>query len=178
MMDRMRAAYLLAAVGCICVALMVCADLATAADRRAVVQRSRALLSAAQAAFAAGETDSALIRLNEVLVEDPANPDAFYFIGLIMLSEADTSGAEVALVEGVTLAPLSRRLKLLLARVWTETGKTDEAEELVNEVMSIRPRDLDALYIKGLIALARNDSTTAMEFWDTALAEELGEERP
>ena len=131
-------------------------------------------MSEAQAAFSAGESDTALARLESVLTEDPANPDAFYFIGLIKLSEADTSGAEVALAEGVRLAPLSRRLKLLLARVWVEAGKTIEAEELVGEVMFLRPRDVDALYIKGLIALARSDSTTAIELWDTALSEELG----
>jgi len=144
-----------------------------AADRKATIQRSRALLTEARAAFAAGEADSALAKLESVLDEDPANPDAFYFIGLIKLSHADTSGAEVALTEGVRQAPLSRRLKLLLARVWVEAGKPTEAENLVAEVTAIRPHDLDALYIKGLIALARNDSTAALEVWDTALAEEL-----
>ena len=151
-------------------------DETVASDRQVIIQHSRTLLSEAKAAFNAGETDTALALLESVLVEDPANPDAFYFMGLIKLSHADTLGAETALTEGVNLAPLSRRLKLMLARVWVETGKIAEAEELVDQVMALRPRDLDALYITGLIALARNDSTTAVEVWESALSEELGEE--
>ncbi len=174
MTRRTQAAGFMVILGCLCAGLFLCVDGADAADRQAVILRSRALLSEAKAAFAAGETDTALARCESVLTEDPANPDAYYFIGLIKLSDADTSGAEVALVEGVRLAPLSRRLKLLLARVWVEAGKTSEAEELVAEVMSLRPMDVDALYIKGLIALARSDSTAAVEIWDSALSEELG----
>lgn len=171
---RAQVAGFMVILGFLCAALFLNVEAAMATDRQAVIQRSRALLTEAQEAFAVGQTDTALARLESVLSEDPSNPDAFYFIGLIKLSHADTSGAEVALVEGVRLAPLSRRLKLLLARVWVEAGKTSEAEELVAEVMSLRPRDVDALYIKGLIALARSDSTAAVEFWDTALSEELG----
>ena len=161
-------------LGCLCAGLFLWAGGADAAGRQAVIQHSRALLVEAQEAFAAGQSDTALARLDSILVEDPANPDAFYFIGLIKLSHADTAGAELALVEGVRLAPLSRRLKLLLARVWVESGKTLEADELVSEVMVLRPLDVDALYIKGLIALAENDSTAAIEFWDQALSNELG----
>jgi len=161
-------------LGCLCAGLLLWASGADAAGRQAVIQRSRVLLVEAQDAFAAGQSDTALARLDAILVEDPANPDAYYFIGLIKLSHADTAGAEVALVEGVRLAPLSRRLKLLLARVWVESGKTVEADKLVTEVMVLRPLDVDALYIKGLIALAGSDTTAAVEIWDTALNEELG----
>ena len=174
MTHRIRTSGFMTILGCLCAGLFLWVDGADAADRQAVIQRSRALLAEAQAAFAAGQSDTALARLDSVLVEDPANPDAFYFIGLIKLSHADTSGAETALVEGVRLAPLSRRMKLLLARVWVEAGKTLEAEELVSEVMVLRPLDVDALYIKGLIALAGNDTTAAVEIWDKALSEELG----
>lgn len=174
MTRRTQAAGFMVILGCLCVAVFLTTEPTMAADRQVIIKHSRALLSEAQAAFAAGESDTALARLESILIEDPANPDAFYFIGLIKLSDADTSGAEVALVEGVRLAPMSRRLKLLLARVWVEAGKTTEAEELVGEVMSLRPRDVDALYIKGLIALASSDSTAAIEIWDTALSEELG----
>jgi cytochrome c-type biogenesis protein CcmH/NrfG len=174
MTNRIQAGMVVVIFGCLCAILSLGVEPTAAADRQATLHRSRALLSEAQAAFAAGQADTALARLESVLEEDPANPDAFYFIGIIKLSHADTSGAEVALVEGVKLAPLSRRLKLLLARVWVEAGKSTEAEVLVDEVMALRPRDLDALYIKGLIALARSDSTAAIEAWETALSEELG----
>ena len=174
MTNRTRTSGFTVILGCVCAGLFLWTSGADAAGRKAVIQHSRAHLVEAREAFAAGQSDMALAHLDSVLAEDPANPDAFYFIGLIKLSHADTAGAEAALVEGVRLAPMSRRLKLLLARVWVETGKTVEADELVTEVMVLRPLDVDALYIKGLIALAGNDSIAAIEFWDTALSKELG----
>lgn len=174
MMPRIPKPGFMVLMVCVCAGIFLGTNESGAADRKAVVQRSRALLTEAREAMAMGQPDTALVRLESILEEDPANPDAFYFIGLIKLSYADTSGAQEALVEGVGLAPMSRRLKLMLARVWVELGKTDEADDLVSQVMVLRPLDVDALYIKGLIALADSDSTAAVEFWDKALSEELG----
>jgi len=145
-----------------------------AEDRKAVIQRSRSLLAEATQAFAQGQADTALARLEEVITLDANNPDAYYFLGLIKLSHADTSGAETVLVEGARIAPLSRRIKLLLARVRIEAGKIDEAEEIVNDVMTLRPRDIDCHYLKGLIALARADTSGAIGIWESALNEHLG----
>ena len=143
-------------------------------DRQAVMLRSRALLADATQAFAEGQADTALARLEEVIALDANNPDAYYYLGLIKLSYADTSGAEAVLVEGVRIAPLSRRIKLMLARVRIEAGKIDDAEEIVNGVMILRPKDIDCLYLTGLIALARADTSGAIGIWETALDEQLG----
>lgn len=144
---------------------------AVAEDRREVVRMSRLLLGEARQAYAQGDTDMALAKLDSVMLADPVNPDAHYFMGAIRLDMADTAGAEDILTDGVAVAPLSRRLKLLLARVKIELGEVDEAEGLVNEVTAIRSGDLDAVYLQGLIALARGDSTTAVTLWDEVLVE-------
>jgi cytochrome c-type biogenesis protein CcmH/NrfG len=149
----------------------------TTADRKAVIQRSRELLAEANQAYVHGQPDTALARLEVVIAADSENPDAYYFIGIIKLSLADTSGAEAALAQGAQLAPLSRRIKLMLARVWIEAGKIDEAEGILAEVMVLRPKDIDCLYLSGLIALARADTSGAVKTWDAALSEKLGGEQ-
>ena len=146
-------------------------------DRRTVVRQCRLLIGEAHRCYARGEVDSALAKLDEVLAADPANPDAHYFVGTIRLDQADTAGAEAILTAGVAKSPLSRRLKLLLARVKVAGGDPDGAATLVAEVTALRAHDLDAIYLQGLIALARGDSTTAASVWDAALmaqAEEAG----
>ena len=144
---------------------------ALAADRRTIRSENRVLLAEARAFFAAGENDSALARLDAVLVTDPANPDAYYFKGLIYLSVADTSAATESLGVGVEKAPLSRRLKLLLARVQVEAGEVDGAEQLAQEVVALRPFDPDAAYVLGLVALARSDTLAALAIWENVLVE-------
>ena len=74
MTHRIRTSGFMAILGCLCAGLFLWVDGADAADRQAVIQRSRVLLAEAQAAFAAGQSDTALARLDSVLVEDPANP--------------------------------------------------------------------------------------------------------
>ena len=146
----------------------------TSADRKEVILHSRAVMAEAHTVFARGQADSALAMLDDVIRQDAANPDAYYLKGLIKLSCADTAGAEASLVEGTRVAPLSRRIKLLLARVRIEAGKIDEAEEIVNGVMALRPKDFDCRYLQGLIALARADTTEAITIWESTLAEKLG----
>ncbi len=140
------------------------------AQRRVERQRIRDLMGHALESFAAGENDAARAYLDSVLVADPANPDVFYFHGLIHLSEADTSAAAEILRVGVSKAPMSRRLKLLLARVQVEAGELAEAEALAREVITLRPTDPDAAYVLGLVALARGDSLSALTIWENAMA--------
>ena len=77
--------------------------------------------------------------------------------------------AAVMLETGVEEAPLSSRLKLLLARLRLAEGRMDAAGGLVDDVLSVKPREEEALYLKGLIALERGDTTRAIDSWQKAL---------
>ena len=146
-------------------------------ERRAERKHIRHLMAQALDSFAAGENEVARAYLDSVLMADPANPDVYYFLGLIHLSEADTSAAAESLRAGVAQAPMSRRLKLLLARVQVEAGELAEAEALAQEVLTLRPTDPDAAYVLGLVALARGDSLSALKIWENVMATGGGEGR-
>ena len=73
------------------------------------------------------------------------------------------------LTDGVRVAPLSSRLKILLGRLELLGGNVERASELTEGVLAIKPREGEALYLLGLIQLAEGDTTEAMDSWHRAL---------
>ena len=132
-------------------------------------QEARRMLSAALRTAAGGDTASAIATLDSVLAADPTNPDAPYRLGILRLAVGDIDEAESVLAAGVASAPLSRRLKLLLALVRLESDPAS-SEQLVDEVLMLRRHDVDGLYLRGRLALARGDSARALAVWDDLLA--------
>jgi cytochrome c-type biogenesis protein CcmH/NrfG len=138
-------------------------------ERQTKRELCRSLLRESLQAFEAGKADSALVHLRGVLECDPNNPDAFYHTARVFISKADTSGAMTALSEGVQKAPLSSRLKLFLARLEIARGGLEDAAQLVNKVLAIKPDEGEAHYLFGLIHLERGDTTQALDTWQKAL---------
>jgi predicted Zn-dependent protease len=139
-------------------------------QRREQLRQSRALLGDAGDLFAAGAYDSAGVRLRVVLENDQANPDAHYLLGRVLLAQGDTAAAVTITEQGVGRAPLSTRLKLLLARLQIEAGRADEAGRLLDEVLALCPRDGEVLYLRGLAHFASGDSLAALAAWRSSLA--------
>ena len=117
----------------------------------------------------AGDRDSALALLAEALTYDRNNPDVYFHTARLQLNAGDTASASVVLQDGIDRAPLSTRLKLLLARIRIAAGAHREADELIGSVLAIKPRESEALYLAGLIALARADTAQAIDAWNRAL---------
>jgi len=138
-------------------------------DRQAQIQQCRALLKQSLVFADTGDNDSALVLLAEALKCDPKNPDVFFHTGRLRLHTGDTTDATAVLQEGVAKAPLSTRLKLLLARVRIAAGAHEEAAELVKSVLAVKPREGEAHYLSGLIALAQADTVQAVDAWHRAL---------
>jgi Flp pilus assembly protein TadD len=144
-------------------------------QRREQLRRSRALLAEAMEQIDSGAYDSAEVKLRVVLEGDAANADAHYHLGRTLLARGDTTAAAVVLGQGVERAPFSTRLKLLLARLQIDGGRAEEAGALLDGVLAIRPRDGEALYVRGLAHLAVGDSLTALSTWRTSLEVAVGD---
>jgi tetratricopeptide (TPR) repeat protein len=134
-------------------------------------QRAQAssLLNSAHEFSAAGEHDSALAVLGKIREIDPNNQDAFYFTAVAHLALADTARAISMLTEGAEKAPLSSRIKLLLVRLRIRGGEYEEADKLLVSVFRFKPKNPEALYLSGLLSIARGDTTKALEAWEQAL---------
>ncbi len=158
--------------------MLLCQTSAFGAGDAATKGQVRQLLKQANEEIAVGQPEAAFEHLQAVLTADPGNPDAHYLMGRVKFSAGAISEAEEILTRGMELAPLSSRIKLLLARVKLAQEIPDEAERLIFDVLAIMPHDADALYLAGSVALARGDSTLTLARWQEALAVELGDDLP
>jgi Flp pilus assembly protein TadD len=140
-----------------------------ATDKKQERARIGSMIKESQRQLAAEQYDSVTVTLDQVRELDPDNPDAFYYQALTHLALADTAQALTVLSDGVERAPLSSRLKLLLARLLLYDGNYDEAESVLNTLLRFKPRDPETLYLRGLVSLAKGDSTQALDNWQTAL---------
>ena len=138
-----------------------------------------ALIAALAAAlFAHGERERSERVASAVVQGDSANADAHYHLGRALLARGDTTAAAAILGQGVERAHFSTRLKLLLARLQIAAGTAAEAGTLVDGVLKIRPRDGEALYVRGLAYLAVGDSLAALSAWRTSLEVAAGGPEP
>lgn len=140
-----------------------------ASERSEKRARVGSLLRTSNQHLAAGKYDSVMVTLELVREIDPDNPDAMYCEALAHLAQADTVRALDVLTGGVERAPLSSRLKLLLARLHLRGGNIDEADGLLGTLLRFKPRDPETLYLKGMVNLERGDSALALDNWQMAL---------
>jgi predicted Zn-dependent protease len=139
------------------------------ADRRAV----RKFLVAARSALQEGRSSEAQTYLDSLLAVDPGNQDAHYMGAQLKLSAGDTLGAVSILEEGLAQSPLAVRLKLLTARIHIAQGRNADADELLTRVAAMRPKDSEVGYLRGLLALAENDTLQTLDLWEQALETKL-----
>lgn len=136
--------------------------------RREQVRICRSWLKAMQNYAGNNELDSALMALDSVLACDAANPDAYYYRGVLLASKGDTAGAMSALEAGIAKAPLSSRLKTQLSRHYLASGNLDDALDLLNAVLMIKKRDPETLYLYGRVMLGKGDTTQALDSFQQA----------
>lgn len=138
-------------------------------DKYAKRKAARKLLKTAVENIDSGQYGVAMTILDSVLVVDAKNADAFYYHGLALIYSGDTALATQTLTEGTVVAPMSSRIKLMLARLHLKAGEYALAESLVSAVLAIKPREGEALYLKGSIALAQGDTAAAVASFEHAL---------
>lgn len=137
--------------------------------RREALRRCRALLKDTIEEIDAGNYNAALADIDSVILCDPKNADAYFHRGRILIRQNDTTSAVSALEKGVEVAPLSTRNRLLLARLKIGLNTPDDALEHIEKVLAIKPRESEALYLKGIALLVKSDTTSAIESMGKAL---------
>lgn len=141
----------------------------TKEEKRARRKMARSLLKEANQLIDEGNYDRALVVTDSLLDFDSSNPDAFYNKGLILLKTGDSVNAVTTLEEGAQAAPLSTRIRLLLARIQIANGELDKATGHLDMVLKVKPHQSEALYLRGLVHAQKNETAQAIELFKKAL---------
>ena len=148
---------------------MINAQDMTKKEKRAKQKQVRLYLKQSIALYENHKLDSAYILIDSLLQVDSKNSDGYYYKGLIELKKTDTTKADSTLSHGNTIAPLSTRIKLLLARIKLAQQEYITAAELLDAILRIKPHEPETLYLRGITYLHQNDTTKALEYLKNGL---------
>ncbi len=140
----------------------------TKKERKKIRKQSRKLLKNARKHYEAEEYQQATNLLDSILVLDDTNPDAHYYYGMIYTMQGDTTQADSILSRGIEIAPKSARLKTMLARLKLAKNDAEGTLSLTDAVLAINPHNAEALYLKGLGLLLKNDTLPALDLLEKA----------
>jgi len=138
--------------------------------------QARRLVNAARGLLEQGDLVAAAARLDSVLAHDPGAAQASHLRATICLAQADTTGALERLGRGLAEHPLYMGLALLQTRLDLAQGRMAAAADRARRILTLRPRQAEALYYLGLAGLATGDTNAALTAWDAALAAEVATE--
>jgi len=112
----------------------------------------------------------ALVELRAVLEEDPANPYAYYFLGVAFFEVGEIEAARDAYAACLKLAPAHLGARVATSHVLRILGDVRGAIREGLEALSRAPGDPDALYAVGLAYHARGDDAAARKYLEAFLA--------
>lgn len=138
-------------------------------SRKEIIKQNRLLMKESIKLIDNNKLDSAVIFLDSILSLDKKNPDAHYYKGFIFLEKGDTITAMTVLTDGISKSPMSTRLKILSSKILLNQGDYTEAGILLDKILAIKPKENEALYLKGVSLLEANDTVAAIEKFQKAL---------
>jgi putative thioredoxin len=125
-------------------------------------------VGAAQALLASGDTDSALIKLQEALAVNPANDDARFDYVKLLITAGHLDDAGAALQPALVQIPVQLRFEALANwRLALQAVQADERRDWSVEQFDAKiaenKRDFDLRLAKARVLLARGDLVPAMD---------------
>lgn len=127
-------------------------------------------LREAQRLFAAGELDASNVLLGRVRPSDPAYPYALYLRAVMMATTGSPQQACALLEEACRLCPESRDMHAMLARVYADLGRADEALEILSKLAEAGSTSAAIALDRGALARRLGKFRLAMECYDAALS--------
>ena len=132
-------------------------------DKYARMKQVRNYLKQAVEGLDSGDNEKTMACLDSVFQLDDDNADAYYYQALAFVHSGDTASARETLVAGASKAPMSSQLRLFMAQIHLAAAEIEQAGSMVDAVLAIKPREGEALYLKGLVLLGQGDTTLALE---------------
>jgi Flp pilus assembly protein TadD/uncharacterized coiled-coil DUF342 family protein len=123
------------------------------------------LLNEARAAFVLKDFNTAEIKYQAVLAQDPTNVTALSNIGVIRFQQGKLSDAEETLRKVVAEAPNDGQARALLGVIYFRTGKLEDAFGELTRAVALEPRNAEAHNYLGI--------TLSEKGWQAAAEQEI-----
>lgn len=108
--------------------------------------------------------NDAAITLREATKRDPDTPEYWLIAANIYCQQGEFQAAIKCLEEVFELQPLESSAKRMLARIFVQLNLWDQADIIIENILTQHPNDPDALYEKGLMMLRHGDLTGFKNF--------------
>ncbi len=105
-----------------------------------------------------------LVELRSVIRGDPANPYAYYFLGVALFETGELEASRDAYRACLRLAPAHLGARVALVHVLRGLGNAEAAIKEGTLALTQAPGDADALHALGLAYLARGDRAAARRY--------------
>ena len=121
--------------------------------RRLQPQSQFAQFHYALAALNVKHYEQALEALQAALEHNPQWPPAYLLRARVLMDKGDTDAAVKSLAEAVNALPASRELRIGYARLLINAKRTEEARRQFQILAEQNPKDADALFALGVLAV-------------------------
>jgi len=121
-------------------------------------------------ALAARQPEVALGRVTKQIAVVPDSAPHYVLLSQVHVARDDARAAETALLKAVELGPRLTGPYLGLGRLYTQTGRHDEALARLTEALKINPRDLGLVMATGVVHELTGDFVKAREAYEKALS--------
>lgn len=111
-----------------------------------------------------GEVDAAIAELERVVIADPDNEHALYFLGAAHFEKGRFDKAAKAYLEALRVSPQFNGALVGLGHAMRMQGRPTDALRIGKEVLERDEKDSDGLYLVGLAHYARGEAAAAERF--------------
>ena len=118
----------------------------------------------------AGELEEAEAIYKALLAKAPDVPEVHVNLGFVYAAREDWANAEASYLKALELRPGAADAAAALATVYRETGRQEEAVDLVERMANENPDDARAQLNKGIYLIAANENERAIEAFEAAIA--------
>lgn len=128
------------------------------------------IMAQAAAYYRAGNGPSAMAACNSILAKDPDHPHANHLLGIIAIQQKNFKLAIEYLDRATTALPENAEMLTHLGTALSYAGELDAAQNSFKAALQIDPTLIDACNNLAALSLRRNDSASAIRYYQQALA--------
>lgn len=119
--------------------------------------------------------DVAIAELSPMIESNPGDDVLKFKLADVQLAKKDVTNAEKTLKTVINqdkLGPNGIRARNKLAAIYALTKRMDEAKDLIKDVLEANPRDIEALMLRGQLALSENRTADAIADFRSVLVDQ------